>query len=101
MAKLTLIDHDPFFFIGYGLPYGFIITYFAQYINFFLIFVILFPLGILNLGNYENVFKLKNRKHKSVIFLLPALNSNTILSIIDSSIMSYQKLKGIESKKDA
>lgn len=97
IEKLTLIDYDPYFFIGYGLMYGFFINYFATYVNFFLVFVILFPLGILNLSQYKNQFQLKTNTHHSIVFLIPAIISNTILSIIDSSLMSYQNLQ--EAKK--
>lgn len=90
--KISLIEEKPFFFIGYGLIYGIIVHYFT-YVNFFVMFVITFPLSIMKLIKLD-IFKLNTeRRIRSNVFIFPIIILNLLLSIIDSYIISNYSIK--------
>ena len=89
--KISIIEDNPFYFIGFGLIYGILVHIFS-YINFFVIFVITFPLSVMKLIKM-NIFNTKMKKVKSKIFIFPIIILNIILSIIDSFIISNYSIK--------
>ena len=83
--KLAIMESNPYFFVGYGIIYAILVEY-NNYINFFAIFVTLFPLSVIKLTK-TNIYELKYPNNTSKIFILPMIIVNTLLSIIDSYIM--------------
>ena len=94
IKKLAIIESNPYYFIGYGLIYGLLITYINTF-NFFIVFSMLFPLSVLNLRKF-NLYNLEIESYKSKIFYIPAIVSNIVLSVIDSFLISYYNLNHSE-----
>ena len=86
-----MIESNPYYFFGYGLIYGIIVQY-LHYINFFIIFVITFPLGVIKLSKID-IYKLNLSNSSSKIFILPIVVVNILLSIIDSYIIGKSNSK--------
>ena len=92
IEKITLIEKKPLLFIGYGLPFSIAYIYFT-YIQFLFFFVIIFPLAINKLITMD-IYNLDCKtKYGSKIFIFPIYILNTLLSILDSYIISNYNLK--------
>ena len=92
IEKITIIEEKPFIFIGFGILYTFLNIYF-NFINFFLFFIIIFPLSVNKLMKM-NIYTIKHKNlHNSKIFVFPIYILNIILSIIDSYVISTYNIK--------
>ena len=82
LNKLSIVENNPYFFIGYGTLYS-ILSLYVSFINLFIIFIIFFPLDIVGMTKLKWIHEVKDTNNNlSRIFLAPIFIVNFILKYI-------------------
>lgn len=85
--RLIVLENDPIFFLGFGIPYGLFANYLNQF-HFSTVFSIFFPLSVISLSkNYH--FKKKINNTHSIIFYIPVLILKFLLLCL-SNILNFK-----------
>ena len=82
LNKLSIIENNAYFFIGYGTLYS-ILSLYVSFINLFIIFIVFFPLDIIGMTKLKWIHQIKDTNNNlSRIFLTPIIILNFILKYI-------------------
>jgi hypothetical protein len=87
--KFIILENNPVFFLGFGLIYGCLSSYFNLF-NFSTLFTLIFPLSVLHLSKYFD-FTITNKKNYSKIFYIPVKLLHYILILIDNLLQIIYK----------
>ena len=80
--KIAIIENNTFFFIGYGTIYTILALYLSP-IYLFIIFIILFPLDVIQMTKLKWIHKVQSENNNlSKFFLMPIYILNLILTYI-------------------
>uniref|UniRef100_A0A6C0EL00 Uncharacterized protein n=1 Tax=viral metagenome TaxID=1070528 RepID=A0A6C0EL00_9ZZZZ len=81
LNKLTIIENNTFFFIGYGTFYTLLSLYLST-INLFIFFIVVFPLDIIQMTHLKWIHKVRPLNNVSKFFLIPSYILDLILTYI-------------------